>query len=146
MSPDNLYFSQVTAPFTPVQGWTPSIPAGSKNLTKTSVQDIILRAKSGLSTGDVQREAHTAFNLGKLNEEHDNLTVAISFFKRFYFCARVLEDPVGASLALNRIGVLYFKKKRIEKSLEFHLKHSKITDTENAFLAYYNIGICYRLL
>lgn len=81
-----------------------------------------------------------------MNEEQDNLRVALSFFKRFYFCARVLEDPIGAALALNRIGVLYFKRKKIEKSLEFHLKHSKLTDSESAFLAYYNIGICHRLL
>jgi len=136
----------VQTPFTPAQGWAPSLPAGSKNLTKTSVQDIILRAKSGLSSTDVQREAHHAFTLGRMNEEQDNLRVALSFFKRFYFCARVLEDPIGAALALNRIGVLYFKRKKIEKSLEFHLKHAKLTDSESAFLAYYNIGICHRLL
>lgn len=37
LSPDSLYFTQVQAPFTPAQGWAPSLPAGSKNLTKTSV-------------------------------------------------------------------------------------------------------------
>jgi len=32
----------------------------------------------------------------------------------------MLDDPIGASLALNRIGVSYYKKKKIEKSLKFH--------------------------
>lgn len=36
--------------------------------------------------------------------------------------------------------------KKIGKSLKFHMKHCKITDTENAFIAYYNIGICQRIL
>lgn len=70
----------------------------------------------------------------------------MNFYKRFFFCARVLDDPVGASLALNRIGVAYYKRKKISKSLKFHLKHQDFTDKENAFAAYYNIGICYRIL
>jgi hypothetical protein len=70
----------------------------------------------------------------------------LSFYKRFFFCARVLDDSIGAALALNRIGVVYFKKKKITKSLKFHMKHCKATDTENAFSAYYNIGICHRVM
>jgi tetratricopeptide (TPR) repeat protein len=58
----------------------------------------------------------------------------------------MLDDPVGASLALNRIGVAYFKKKKINKSLKFHLKHFEFTDKENSFASYYNIGLCYRIL
>jgi hypothetical protein len=57
----------------------------------------------------------------------------------------MLDDPVGASLALNRIGVAYYKKRKISKSLKFHLKHCEFTDKENVFAAYYNIGICYRI-
>ena len=58
----------------------------------------------------------------------------------------MLDDPIGASLSLNRIGVAYFKKRKIDKSLKFHLKHCEFTDNENMFAAYYNIGICYRIL
>ena len=58
----------------------------------------------------------------------------------------MLDDPVGASLALNRIGVSYYKKKKYAKSLRFHQKHCEFTDKENVFAAYYNIGICQRLL
>lgn len=54
----------------------------------------------------------------------------------------MLDDPIGASLALNRIGVAYYKKKKFEKSLKFHLKHCEFTDKENVFASYYNIGIC----
>lgn len=74
-----------------------------------------------------------AFALGNLNEDEKNYKKAIKFYKRFFFCARILEDPVGASLGLNRLGVMYHKLKNycnfnlkyifIAKSLQFHLKH-----------------------
>ena len=70
-----------------------------------------MRAKAGVQAGDIQKEAHMAFALGNLNEEKKNYKKAIKFYKRFFFCARILEDPVGASLGLNRLGVMYHKVK-----------------------------------
>jgi hypothetical protein len=52
-----------------------------------------------------------AFALGNLNEDEKNYKKSIKFYKRFFFCARILEDPVGASLGLNRLGVIYHKLK-----------------------------------
>ena len=52
-----------------------------------------------------------AFALGNLNEQEKNYKKSIKFYKRFFFCARILEDPVGASLGLNRLGVMYHKLK-----------------------------------
>ena len=87
-----------------------------------------------------------AYSLGVLNESQHHYDQAVSFFKRFFFCARMMDDPVGSSLALNRIGVAYYKKKKIGKSLKFHNKHLEFTDKENVFAAYYNTGICNRVL
>jgi len=87
-----------------------------------------------------------AFALGNLNETDKNYKKSIKFYKRFFFCARILEDPVGASLGLNRLGVMYHKLRNYEKSLQFHLKHMQFTDNENIFASFYNIGISYRLL
>jgi tetratricopeptide (TPR) repeat protein len=78
----------------------------------------------------------------------------VKFYKRFFFCARLLDDPVGAGLALNRLGIVYYKARRygkgcnnlIEKSLQFHKKHKEFADKENLFAAYYNIGITNRFL
>ena len=58
----------------------------------------------------------------------------------------MLDDPIGASLALNRIGVAYYKAKKYNKSLRFHIKHSEFTDKENMFAAYYNMGISSRVI
>jgi hypothetical protein len=60
-----------------------------------------------------------AFALGNLNEEEKNYKKAIKFYKRFFFCARILEDPVGASLGLNRLGVMYHKLKNYCNSNKF---------------------------
>lgn len=135
--PDGLN-STVSSPLAPGGGWAPSIPHTNPNLSKTSLKDMAIRAKAGVQHGDVQKEAHMAYNLALLNEEKKNLKKAIRFYKRFFFCARLLEDPVGAALALNRIGVAYHKMKRFDKSLNFHKKHLEFTDSENIYAAYYN--------
>ncbi len=70
-----------------------------------------------MQAGDIQKEAHMAFALGNLNEDEKNYKKAIKFYKRFFFCARILEDPVGASLGLNRLGVMYHKLKNYGKTI-----------------------------
>lgn len=95
--------------------WAPSIPLSNTSMNKsvnktkgkerslndTSLQDIKMRTKAGVQAGDVKKEAHMAFCLGSLNEDK-NINKSIRYYKRFFFCARILEDPVGAALALNR--------------------------------------------
>lgn len=56
-----------------------------------------------------------SFCLGVMNEDMKRYLEAIKFFKRFFFCARLLDDPVGAGLALNRLGVVYHKARRYGK-------------------------------
>ena len=97
-------------------------------------------------TGDVQKEAHMAFCLGQVEFDKDHFLSALKFFKRFFFCARLLDDPVGAALALNRLAVCFHKLGRYEKSLVIHKKHLACTDQENAFASLYNIGISYRTM
>lgn len=135
--PDGLN-ATIAAPLTPGGGWAPSVPHVNPRLLKTSLKDMTIRAKAGVQAGDIQKEAHMAYNLAILNEEKKHLKKAIRFYKRFFFCARLLEDPVGASLALNRIGVAYHKIKKFDKSLNFHQKHLEFSDSENVYAGYYN--------
>ncbi|CAG9317583.1 unnamed protein product [Blepharisma stoltei] len=136
----------VAAPLTPGGGWAPSIPAGNDALQNTSLKDLVLRAKAGVQAGDVQKEAHMSFCLGAMNEENQNYKESARFYKRFFFCARLLDDPVGAALALNRLGVVYYNMNKLEKSIQFHMKHCEFSDKENKFAAYYNLGITSRLV
>ena len=84
------------------------------------IQDLKIRAKAGVQAGDIQKEAHMSFCLGVMNEDMKRyLEVrktykiqSVKFYKRFFFCARLLDDPVGAGLALNRLGVVYHKARR----------------------------------
>ena len=57
-----------------------------------------------------------------------------------------MEDRIGMSLAMNRIGVNYYNDGKQERSLEFHLKNMELSDRENSFAAHYNLGIAYRNL
>lgn len=57
-----------------------------------------------------------------------------------------MEDKIGVALAMNRLGVNYFNLGRSDKSAEFHLKNLELSDRENCFAAYYNLGISYRSL
>jgi len=143
--PDSLNFS-VAAPLTPGGGWAPSIPAALVTLQNTSLKDMTMRAKAGVQAGDIQKEAHMAFCLGVLNEEKRHYKDSIKFYKRFFFCARLLDDPVGAALALNRLGVVYYNYGKLQKSLQFHAKHREFSDKENVFAALYNLGITHRKL
>lgn len=142
--PEGLNAS-VAAPLTPGGGWAPSIPAGS-GFAKANLKDMTMRATAGVQSGDVQKEAHMAYCLGSLNEQKGSYKEAGKFYKRFFFCARMLDDPIGAALGLNRLGVIYFNQQKYLKSLQFHQKHCEFTDIENKFAAYYNIGLCQRAL
>lgn len=57
-----------------------------------------------------------------------------------------MDDPVGSALAINRLGVIYFKLKKFDKSLKFHIKHEEYADRDNVYASCYNIALCYRFL
>jgi hypothetical protein len=81
-----------------------------------NVQDLILKAKAGIQKGDFIKETHINFQMGELSESQSNLDAACHYYKRFYLCARVLNDESGSALALNRLGVCYFKRMKFEMS------------------------------
>ena len=144
--PDGIN-ATVAAPLTPGGGWAPSIPNPNfAASTSNSLQDMTIRARAGVQAGDVQKEAHMAYSLAKLNEDKKKYKTAIRFYKDFFFYARLLEDPIGSALAFNRIGVAYHKLRQYNKSLSFHKKHMEFSDTENIFASHYNSGICHRFL
>jgi len=143
--PEGLNAS-VAAPLTPGGGWAPSIPAGNNSLSQANLKDMTMRATAGVQAGDVQKEAHMSYCLGVLNEQKRSYKEAAKFYKRFFFCARLLDDPIGAALGLNRLGVLYHNMNKHPKALQFHLKHLELSDKDNRFAALYNLGITHRQL
>merc|ERR1712000_43587 len=103
MPPEGLNATNVS-PLSPGGGYAPSVPSVNSLLTKPSLKDLNMRAKAGLYARDIQKEAHISFSLGMLNEEKKHYKDSIKHFKRFFFCARILDDSMGAGLALNRLG------------------------------------------
>ena len=53
---------------------------------------------------------------------------------------------MGTCLALNRIGVAYYKRRKVRKSLKFHMKHAEYSGKEEVWAAWYNIGMCERII
>ena len=81
-----------------------------------------------------------------MEEKNGQLTQACQFFKRFYLCARVLNDNIASALALNRLAVVFFKRKKYDLSYMYHAKHAQMADDNDRFVAIYNAGISSRLL
>jgi len=63
--------------------------------------------------------------MGELSEKQANLPAACQYYKRFYLCARVMNDEISSSLALNRLAVVFFKRKKYDLSYLYHGKHAQ---------------------
>ena len=57
-----------------------------------------------------------------------------------------MEDLIGMGLGTNRVAICYYNCGDIEKSLMFHNENLKLSNNENCFSGFYNMGICYRKL
>ena len=87
-----------------------------------------MRAKAGMSTEDIQKEAHIAFYLGMAYEEMRNHHKAIRFYKRFLGFAKAMEDKIGMALGANRVAVNLFYDHQFSKSISFHHENLKLSD------------------
>jgi len=145
-APDTPNYATASV-LTPGNGWAPSVPLIRMiDPSKSNVKDLLVRAKAGMQAGDVQKEAHLSFYLGMVHETKKEYKQALRAYRKFLTCAQSMEDKIGVALALNRLGVNYFNIGRADKSVEFHLKNLELSDRENCFAAYYNLGIAYRNL
>ena len=137
----------VASPLMESKGWAPSIPSVNIDKLNTNLKDLMIRAKGGIKNNDIIKEAHMAFYLGIMNEEEKKYENALKFYKKYFLSAKLLQDIYGTELALNRIAVLFSNIFDFEQSIYYNEKHKEITTHNlNGFVAYYNCGICYRVL
>ena len=107
----------------------------------------MIRTKGGIKNNDIIKEAHMAFYLGIMNEEEKKYENALKFYKKYFLSAKLFQDIYGTELALNRIAVLFSNIFDFEQSIYYNEKHKEITTHNlNGFVAYYNCGVCYRVL
>lgn len=57
----------------------------------------------------------------------------------------MLNNPVDAGLALNRLGTLYGKQNQFKLSLQYHLKHLDMLSGPERFIAKYNVALAMRM-
>lgn len=137
----------VASPLMDSKGWAPSIPSVNIDKLNTNLNDLMTRAKGGIKAGDITKEAHMAFYLGIMNEEEKNYENALKFYKKYFLSAKILQDIYGTELALNRIAVLFSNIYDYNQSIYYNEKHKEITTHNlNGFVAFYNCGVCYRIL
>jgi tetratricopeptide (TPR) repeat protein len=137
----------VASPLMESKGWAPSIPSVNIDKLNTNLKDLMIRAKGGIKNNDIIKEAHMAFYLGIMNEEEKKYESALKFYKKYFLSTKLLQDIYGTELALNRIAVLFSNILDFEQSIYYNEKHKEITTHNlNGFVAYYNCGICYRVL
>lgn len=48
------------------------------------------------------------------------------------------------ALGANRVAVNLFYDHQYSRSISFHHENLKLSDNENCFAAYYNLGVCHR--
>mmetsp|Transcript_28372 Transcript_28372/g.42973 ORF Transcript_28372/g.42973 Transcript_28372/m.42973 type:complete len:88 (+) Transcript_28372:995-1258(+) len=68
-----------------------------------------------------------SFCMALINEDGQQYGVAIKFLKRFYFCAKLLEDHEGTEIALNKIGICFFMAGEFLKAFHFHKRQGETT-------------------
>ncbi|KAL4503409.1 hypothetical protein ABPG72_001015 [Tetrahymena utriculariae] len=146
VQPPDLPNSTVASPISPGNGYAPAIPLVT-NFDETSkhmLKDLLVRAKAGQQAGDVQKEAHLSFYLGMVYDNQKKYLEASKHYKKFYTCARLMEDKIGMALGANRIGCDYFHLGEYDKSIEYHQINVQYSDVENSFAGFYNLGISQR--
>lgn len=42
------------------------------------------------------------------------------------------------------MGVIYYRQKDIDKSIQFHLKNLEQSNVDGVFVSSYNLGVCYK--
>ena len=137
----------VASPLMESKGWAPSIPSVNIDKLNTNLKDLMIRAKGGIKNNDIIKEAHMAFYLGIMNKKEKKYESALKFYKKYFLSTKLLQDIYGTELALNRIAVLFSNIFDFEQSIYYNEKHKEITTHNlNGFVAYYNCGICYRVL
>jgi len=53
-------------------------------------------------------------------EQRKSYADAVKYYKKYYTCAKMMEDKIGLALASNRIAINYFYCNDVEKSIDFH--------------------------
>lgn len=118
--------STIASTISPGSGYAPSVPLLPSK--KGTLTELLMRAKAGMSTEDIQKEAHLAFYLGMVYEEKRSHHSAVKFYKRFLGFAKAMEDKIGMALGSNRVAVNLFYAGQVSKSIAFHHENLKLSD------------------
>lgn len=147
VQPPDLPNSSVASTLAPGSGYAPSIPLTYMiKEGRTSLRDLLVRAKAGINAEDVQKEAHLSYFLGTVYESRREHDLAAKFYKRFLGFAKTMEDKIGMALGANRVALSEYYRGNIPRSITYNQENLKLSDRDNSFAGLYNLGVCHRKL
>jgi tetratricopeptide (TPR) repeat protein len=147
VQPPDLPNSSVASTLTPGNGYAPSIPLTYMiKEGRSNLRDLLVRAKAGINAEDVQKEAHLSYFLGTVYESRREFDLSTKFYKRFLGFAKTMEDKIGMALGSNRVALSEYYRGNINKCVTYNQENLKLSDKDNSFAGFYNLGICFRKL
>ena len=129
LDPPDYPNSSNSSTMAPGSGYAPSIPLNFKGIKDSNIRELLIRAKAGMNTDDVEKEAHLSYFLGEVYESKRNYQASLKFYRRFLGFAKAMEDKIGMSLGANRVGISYFHCGEVHKSIIYHNENLKLSDT-----------------
>lgn len=91
-------------------------------------------------------EALAYYNMGVLHDNDKEFEKANNCYNQYLKAARAAGDAKGEQLALNSIGINYFKINDNAQAIEAHNQHLQIADVAGKFVAHTNLGLSYAAL
>jgi hypothetical protein len=131
VQPPDLPNSSVASTLTPGNGYAPSIPLTYMiKEGRSNLRDLLVRAKAGINAEDVQKEAHLSYFLGTVYESRREFDLS----------------KIGMALGSNRVALSEYYRGNINKCVTYNQENLKLSDKDNSFAGFYNLGICFRKL
>ncbi|CAD2217664.1 hypothetical protein AGDE_03208 [Angomonas deanei] len=124
-------------------------PAVRKEDTTTKISalsDAETRAQSALRAGQADRAARLFCLVGCLHYNSANMELALGGFEKALECFERAQQPRGAALCHNMLGVCNYHLGRYKTSLVHHKQQETLGGAYAAAVAQTNMGVCYAAL
>lgn len=114
------------------------------SVTKLKDQEIL--AFACRRANKTRSEALAYYNMGVLHDNDKEFDKANGCYDQYLKAARSAGDAKGEQLALNSMGINYFKIGDHAAAIETHNQHLQMADVAGKFVAHTNLGLSYGAL
>jgi len=112
----------------------------------TKLKDQEMLAFACRRANKTRSEALAYYNMGVLHDNDKEYDKANGCYDQYLKAARASGDAKGEQLALNSMGINYFKIADHAAAIDMHNQHLQIADVAGKFVAHTNLGLSYAAL